>query len=118
MSRDDGLRIDAASRERRRQQTECDRCLVESVANALVRRIDDRGAPQFQIVAGNIKVSDALQKLTRSEGIIPALESTHALVEGVKRAKQMRSDELLVINLSGRGDKDIFTIAKREGISL
>jgi tryptophan synthase beta chain len=45
------------------------------------------------------------------EGIIPALESTHALVYGLKRAKEMKPDQILVINLSGRGDKDVQQVA-------
>ena len=53
------------------------------------------------------EVMDAFKLLSRLEGIIPALESTHALVHGIKRAKQMKKDEVLVINLSGRGDKDV-----------
>jgi tryptophan synthase beta chain len=60
----------------------------------------------------------AFHELTRVEGIIPALESAHAVAYGKKLATQMRRDEILVINISGRGDKDIFTIAKREGIEL
>ncbi|MBI5690243.1 MAG: tryptophan synthase subunit beta [Verrucomicrobia bacterium] len=53
------------------------------------------------------EVLEAFQLCSRLEGIIPALESTHALVHGLKRARQMRRDEILVINLSGRGDKDV-----------
>jgi tryptophan synthase beta chain len=53
------------------------------------------------------EVMEAFQLCSRLEGIIPALESTHALVHGLKRAKQMRKDEILVISLSGRGDKDV-----------
>jgi tryptophan synthase beta chain len=60
----------------------------------------------------------AFHELTRIEGIIPALESAHAVAYGKKLATQMRCDETMVINISGRGDKDIFTIAKREGIEL
>jgi len=60
----------------------------------------------------------AFHELTRVEGIIPALESAHAVAYGKKLATQMRRDEAMVINISGRGDKDIFTIAKREGIEL
>ena len=48
----------------------------------------------------------------KTEGIIPALESAHGLAGGFKRAKQMRPDQNVVINLSGRGDKDIFNIAR------
>jgi tryptophan synthase beta chain len=58
------------------------------------------------------EVTDAFQMLMKTEGIIPALESSHGLAGGFKRAKQMRPNQHLVINLSGRGDKDIFNIAK------
>ena len=61
---------------------------------------------------------DAFQHLTRLEGIIPALESAHAVAEAMKRAPQMAKDRLMVINLSGRGDKDIFTVAKALGQDL
>jgi tryptophan synthase beta chain len=55
---------------------------------------------------------EAFQLLTRIEGIIPALESAHAVAEAVKRAPQMSSDEIVLINLSGRGDKDLDTVVK------
>ncbi len=55
---------------------------------------------------------DAFQMLTRLEGIIPALEPSHALAEVIKRAPTMGKDEIILMNLSGRGDKDIFTVAK------
>ena len=61
---------------------------------------------------------DAFYELTRREGIIPALESSHAVAHAKKLAPTLGSDRHIVVNLSGRGDKDIFTIAKREGISL
>jgi tryptophan synthase beta chain len=64
------------------------------------------------------EVMEAFQICSRLEGIIPALESTHALVHGFKRAKQMRPDEILVINLSGRGDKDVNQVAKILGVKL
>lgn len=60
----------------------------------------------------------AFHQLTRIEGIIPALESSHAMAYGVKQAAEMKPDQSLIINLSGRGDKDINTIAKIEGIEL
>ncbi len=60
----------------------------------------------------------AFHELTRVEGIIPALESSHALAYGAKLAKTMSSDQIIIINLSGRGDKDINTIAEIEGIKL
>lgn len=57
------------------------------------------------------EVMAAFQLCSRMEGIIPALESTHALVYGLKRAKEMKPDQILVINLSGRGDKDVQQVA-------
>ncbi|MBL6751779.1 MAG: tryptophan synthase subunit beta [Nevskia sp.] len=60
----------------------------------------------------------AFHELARVEGIIPALESAHAVAYAKKLAPQMRRDQTIVVNLSGRGDKDIFTVAKREGIQL
>ncbi|MEM7540186.1 MAG: tryptophan synthase subunit beta [Pseudomonadota bacterium] len=60
----------------------------------------------------------AFHRLCRLEGIIPALESSHALAYIEKLAREMSSDQIIVANLSGRGDKDIQTIAEREGISL
>jgi tryptophan synthase beta chain len=64
------------------------------------------------------EVIETFQLVSRMEGILPALESTHAIVEGLKRAKQMRKDEILLINLSGRGDKDVNQIAKMLGVTL
>jgi len=57
-------------------------------------------------------------QLTRVEGIIPALESSHAVAYATKLAKTMSVDQSVLVCLSGRGDKDIFTIAKLEGIEL
>jgi tryptophan synthase beta chain len=61
---------------------------------------------------------EAFQLLTRTEGIIPALESAHAVAEAVKRAPQMSSDEIILINLSGRGDKDLDTVVKALGMEV
>ncbi|MFK7852666.1 MAG: tryptophan synthase subunit beta [Granulosicoccus sp.] len=61
---------------------------------------------------------DATHKLCRIEGIIPALESAHALAHAVKIAPQLGKDINIVVNLSGRGDKDINTLADIEGITL
>ncbi|MCC2689080.1 MAG: tryptophan synthase subunit beta [Rhizobiaceae bacterium] len=61
---------------------------------------------------------EAFQLLTRTEGIIPALEPAHALAEVVKRAPAMGKDEIIIMNLCGRGDKDIFTVGKILGMGL
>ncbi|WP_256663766.1 tryptophan synthase subunit beta [Pseudomonas sp. gcc21] len=60
----------------------------------------------------------AFRELTRIEGIMPALESSHAVAYGMKLAATMRQDQRIVINLSGRGDKDIHTVAGIDGISI
>ncbi len=61
---------------------------------------------------------EGFHTLTRMEGIIPALESSHAVAYAMKLAPTMQQDQTILINLSGRGDKDINTIAEREGIKL
>ena len=60
----------------------------------------------------------AFHDLCRYEGIIPALESSHALAWAIKTAPQMNKDKVILVNLSGRGDKDINTVAKLSGIEL
>jgi tryptophan synthase beta chain len=61
---------------------------------------------------------EAFQLLTKLEGIIPALEPSHALAEVIKRAPTMGKDQIIVMNLCGRGDKDIFTVGKILGVEL
>ena len=61
---------------------------------------------------------DAFRRLTLVEGIMPALESSHAIAYGIKKAATMKKDQIMIINLSGRGDKDIHTIANIDGIKV
>ena len=61
---------------------------------------------------------EAFQKLTHVEGIIPALESAHAIAQVIKLAPTLSSDKILLVNLSGRGDKDIHTVADALGVDL
>ena len=60
----------------------------------------------------------AFHLLARTEGILAALESSHAVAQAIKLARELPKDALVLANLSGRGDKDIYTIAQREGITL
>ncbi len=60
----------------------------------------------------------AFSTLSKVEGIIPALESSHAVAEAVKRAPKMRKDQILLVNLSGRGDKDLNTVIQAFGETL
>ena len=57
--------------------------------------------------ASDKETLDALALLSRTEGIIPALESAHAVAEAIKRAPKMKKREIVIINISGRGDKDM-----------
>jgi tryptophan synthase beta chain len=61
---------------------------------------------------------DAFQLLCRTEGIIPALEPSHAIAAIVKRAREMPQDAVILANLCGRGDKDIFTVAEALGVEM
>ncbi|MDE2225524.1 MAG: tryptophan synthase subunit beta [Xanthomonadaceae bacterium] len=60
----------------------------------------------------------AFHLLCETEGILPALESSHAVAQAIKLARELPQDKLVLCNLSGRGDKDVHTIAKREGLEL
>jgi tryptophan synthase beta chain len=79
--------------------------------------LKDNGRVQYVAVTDD-EAMQAFHALTRIEGIIPALESSHALAYAMKLAPSMRPDQTLIVNLSGRGDKDINTIARLEGIEL
>ncbi|MCH2375767.1 MAG: tryptophan synthase subunit beta, partial [Planctomycetes bacterium] len=61
------------------------------------------------------EVIEAFRRIVKSEGLIPALESTHGVVQALREAPQLSEDDVILINLSGRGDKDIFTIAEALG---
>lgn len=70
------------------------------------------------VAAADEEVLSAFRELTRVEGIMPALESSHALAYGRKLAQTMSPDQQIIINLSGRGDKDIHTVAGIDGITV
>jgi tryptophan synthase beta chain len=72
----------------------------------------------FYTSASDEEALDAFQMLSRLEGIIPALESSHAIAEAIKLAPTMSKDQVLLVNLSGRGDKDIFTVADVLGVTI
>ena len=70
------------------------------------------------VVATDKEALDALQYCTRMEGIIPALEPSHALAHVMRIAPKLPKDHLIVMNLCGRGDKDLFTVAKALGMQI
>jgi tryptophan synthase beta chain len=79
--------------------------------------LHDIGRVQYHSVT-DAEALDAFQMLSKLEGIIPALEPAHALAEVVKIAPTMARDKIIVMNLCGRGDKDIFTVARALGVTL
>ena len=79
--------------------------------------LKDSGRAQYVAITDD-EALDAFHTLTRVEGILPALESSHAVAYGIKLAKELSKDKHIIINLSGRGDKDIHTIAEIEGIEF
>jgi tryptophan synthase beta chain len=70
------------------------------------------------VSATDKEAADAFLTLSKEEGILPALESAHALAYAMKLAKQMRKDEVIVVTLSGRGDKDVETMADYLGVKI
>ena len=79
--------------------------------------LKDTGRAQYVSITDKEALA-AFHTLTEVEGILPALESSHAVAYGIKLAQQWSSDKSIIINLSGRGDKDIHTIAEIEGIEF
>ena len=79
--------------------------------------LKDSGRAQYFAITDDEALA-AFHTLTRVEGILPALESSHAVAYGIKLAQELGKDKNIIINLSGRGDKDIHTIAEIEGIEF
>ena len=79
--------------------------------------LKDAGRARYVSVTDDEAMA-AFHEVTRTEGIIPALESSHALAYAHKLAPELGEDKVIIVNLSGRGDKDINTVARLEGISL
>ena len=79
--------------------------------------LKDSGRAKY-VVINDDEALQGFHDLTKIEGIMPALESSHALAYATKLAPKMGKDEIIIVNLSGRGDKDIQTVATLEGITL
>jgi len=82
--------------------------------NPVLVHLWEQDRVRFEAVTDD-EVTEALKLTMRSEGLIPALESSHGFAQAIKEAEQMSSDQTVLINMSGRGDKDIFTIADALG---
>ena len=79
--------------------------------------LKDSGRVEYTAVTDD-EALEAFQLLCRTEGIIPALEPSHAISAVAKRAKEMPRDSIILANLCGRGDKDIFTVAEKLGVDI
>ncbi len=79
--------------------------------------LKDIGRVEY-VAINDDEAMDGFRTLTRVEGIMPALESSHAIAYANKLAPTMSKDEIIIVNLSGRGDKDILTVAKIDGIEI
>ncbi|KTT76739.1 tryptophan synthase subunit beta [Sphingomonas endophytica] len=79
--------------------------------------LKDSGRVDYTAVTDR-EALDAFQLLCRVEGIIPALEPSHAIAAVARKAKEMQSDSIILANLCGRGDKDIFTVAEALGVQI
>ena len=79
--------------------------------------LKDIGRVEYTAVTDD-EALEAFQLLCRTEGIIPALEPSHAIAAVAKRAKEMDRDQIILANLCGRGDKDIFTVAEKLGVEI
>lgn len=79
--------------------------------------LHDSGRAEYYAVTDSEAV-DAFRYLTRVEGIIPAIESSHAVAQAIKMVPEMSKDKIVVINLSGRGDKDVYSVAKYMGVEI
>ena len=79
--------------------------------------LKDSGRAEY-VAIDDHEALDAFHRLCRTEGIIPALESSHAVAHAMKLAPAMGKDKILLVNLSGRGDKDMATVAERSGLQL
>jgi tryptophan synthase beta chain len=79
--------------------------------------LKDSGRAKYVAVTDDEALA-AFHRLCRTEGIIPALESSHAVAQAIKMAPTLGKDKILLVNLSGRGDKDIGTVSSLAGITL
>ena len=79
--------------------------------------LKDQGRASY-VTATDDEALAALERLARSEGIIPALETAHAVAHAIRLAPTMSRDESIVVSLSGRGDKDMETVAQARGVEL
>jgi tryptophan synthase beta chain len=79
--------------------------------------LNDTGRVKYVAITDD-EALEAFQLCCRTEGIIPALEPSHALAHVCKVAPEMKQDEIIIMNMCGRGDKDVFTVANALGVEI
>ena len=79
--------------------------------------LNEQGRAKYVPITDD-EADDAFEYLSRTEGIIPAIESSHAVAYAMKIAPKMDKDKIIVINISGRGDKDVAAIARYRGVNI
>ncbi|MBI0008832.1 tryptophan synthase subunit beta, partial [Bartonella sp. M0193] len=79
--------------------------------------LKDKGRVEYVPIL-DTEALEAFQLLTRLEGIIPALESSHAVAQAIKEAPKMDKEQIIIVNLSGRGDKDVHTVGTLLGMNM
>ncbi|CDB12935.1 tryptophan synthase beta chain [Eubacterium sp. CAG:192] len=77
--------------------------------------LHDTGRAKYVPIT-DVEAVEAFEYLSRTEGIIPAIESSHAIAYAMKYAKTLDKDKIIVVNVSGRGDKDVAAIARYRGV--
>ena len=92
----------------------------DEIVNTMLLKalIDEEGFKDVDTYTDSVEALDAFQLLCRTEGIIPALEPAHAIAAVEREAKKMDRDQIILANLCGRGDKDIFTVAEALGTKI
>ena len=93
------------------------RCGTSIKANGFLQELNDSGRASYVGITDD-EALQAFHDCCRTEGIMPALESAHAIAHAVKLAPTLGRDAIILVNLSGRGDKDMHTVAERGGIEL
>ena len=76
--------------------------------------LKDQGRAEYTAINDD-EALDAFQRLARTEGMLPAIESSHAIAHAMKAAKSRKPDDVIVVCLSGRGDKDVYEVARLLG---
>src|SRR2546429_6313512 len=108
----------------RRRHTRCSRDWSSDVCSSDLAAVGpehawlrDQGRVEYTYATDD-QALQAFMRLAQLEGIIPALESAHAIAEVIQRAPKLAKDKVVIVNLSGRGDKDVAQVAAKVGLEI